>query len=347
VSEEILHAEIVEQPRVLARLLEREAPRAEALARAVRQRDLELAVIAARGTSDHAALYLRYLLEILAGLPVSLAAPSVYTLYHATPRLRRALVIAISQSGASEDIRAVLQEGRRQGAIAVALTNEPESPLAREADWTLLCQAGREQSIPATKTYLAELGLAALLAAALAEHAELARALRRLPDELEAVLRHEPELAAAAHAHAAMERCAVLGRGYNYATAAESALKLKEMAYVTAEPYAVPDFLHGPIVVVEEGYPVLLIAPADRTVDNLRLVAEASRAKGGTVIAFTDDAALAGLAHTAVRLPSDAHEALSPLRYAIAGQLFAFHLARAKGLDPSAPRGLRKVTSTR
>jgi glucosamine--fructose-6-phosphate aminotransferase (isomerizing) len=342
-----LHAEITEQPEVLARLLEREASRAEALARQVRSRQLDLVVIAARGTSDHAALYLRYLLEILAGVPVSLAAPSVFTLYHGTPNLRRAMVVAISQSGASEDILAVVEEGRRQNAVTVAMTNEPDSPLARLADWTLYCHAGSERSIPATKTYLAELGQAALLTGALAELPELTRALRQLPADLERVLQREDALATAAARHADMDQCVVLGRGYNYATASEAALKLKEMAYVPAQPYAVPDFLHGPIVVVEEGYPVLLVAPADRTLPNLRLVAQTSRDKGGTVIALTDDAELAHLAHTAVAMPVDRHEALSPLPYAIAGQLFAYHLPPAKGIDNSLPRGLNNVTCTR
>ncbi len=346
-SEQTLHAEIAEQPQVVARLLEREEAAARALAREVHERDLELVVIAARGTSDHAAVYLRYLLETLAGLPVSLAAPSVYTLYHGTPRLRRALVIGISQSGQSEDIRAVIQEGRRQGASTVAITNDPDSPLARSADWVLFLHAGQEQSIPATKTYLAELTMGALLAGALGEQPELIRALRLLPVDLERVLAREDDLAAAAAAHSAMERCLVLGRGYNYATAYELALKLKEMAYVSAEPYAVPDFLHGPIVIVEEGYPILLVAPNDRTLPNLHGVALATRDKGGTVIALCDSPELAQIAHTAVAIPSGRHEALSPLGYAIAGQLFAFHLARANQLDPSAPRGLGKVTNTR
>ncbi len=346
-SRELLRVEIAEQPGVLARVMEREAGRAEALAREVRARDVELVVIAARGTSDHAAVYLRYLLEILAELPVSLAAPSVFTLYQGTPRLKRALVIGISQSGQGEDIRAVLAEGRRQGALTVALTNEPESPLAQEADRVLHCHAGREHGIPATKTYTAELMLAVLLAAELGGQGEMLKALASLPDDVEAVLGIEAEIAAAAESHGGMERCLVLGRGYNYATASEVALKLKEMAYVSAQPYAVPDFLHGPIVVVEEGYPLVLIAPTDRTLPNLRAAASAVRDKDGVVIALSDDAELRAMAHSSVAMPPVRHEALSPLPYAVAGQLLAFHLALAGGLDPSAAGGLRKVTSTR
>src|SRR5262249_44695999 len=159
------------------------------------------------------------------------------------------------------------------------------------------------------------------------DDADLGVALALLPTDLPAVLACERSLADAAALHHAMERCLVIGRGYNYATASEAALKLKEMAYVSAQPYAVPDFLHGPLVVVEPGYPILLIAPSDRTLPDLVTTAQVIRDKGGTVIVLGEGDALGPLADTLVQLPPSRHEALSPLAYAVAGQLFAYHLA--------------------
>lgn len=346
VKPDLLHQEIFQQPEVLDRVVREESGRAEALARAIRERGIPFAVIAGRGSSDNAALYARYVLEIVAGLPVSLAAPSVFTLYRRPPRLDGALVVGVSQSGRSPDICRVVMEGRRQGAVTLAVVNDPDSPLARVAEHVLLCHAGPELSVPATKTYTAQLTLFALLAAHLAGDQGLMKAIASIPDRVARTLRLESEVQGFVQRYRYMERCIVIGRGYNMATAMEVGLKIKETSYVLAEPYSVADFLHGPIALVEPGFPVLMVAPDGATFDNLLDIARDLRDKKAELIVFSDRREALDLATRGLRMPSSILEELSPVPYAVAGQLFAYHLALAKGLEPAAPRSLKKVTTT-
>ncbi len=346
VKPDLLHQEICQQPEVLARAVREESGRAETLARAIRERAVPFAVIAGRGSSDNAALYARYVLEIVAGLPVSLAAPSVFTLYRRPPRLDGALVVGVSQSGRSPDICRVVMEGRRQGAVTLAVVNDRDSPLAREAEHVLLCHAGPELSVPATKTYTAQLTLFALLAAHLAGDQRLMKAIGSLPDQVARTLELEGEVQSFVQRYRYMERCIVIGRGYNMATAMEVALKIKETSYVLAEPYSVADFLHGPIALVEPGFPVLMVAPSGATLDNLLGIARDLRDKKAELIVLSDRQEALDLATRGLRMPAGIPEELSPVPYAVAGQLFAYHLALAKGLEPAAPRSLKKVTTT-
>ena len=342
-----LYREIHEQDEVVEGALAREAGPVAALADAVRRRGVALAMIVARGTSDHAAVYGKYLLESFAALPVALAAPSLYTLYGRPPRLADALVLAISQSGQSADLVAVVDEARRQGALTAAIVNVRQSPLAEAAGQVLWCGAGPELAVAATKSYSAELILLAMLAASLSGDAGQSEALLAVPGAVRSALALDRQVAELAGALVGIDRCAVLARGYSYATALETALKIKETCYVVADAYSAADFLHGPIAVVEPGFPVILFGAAGPTAPGLYELARTLAARGARTIAVTDDPALAALVEHPLRLEAGLPEWLAPIAQVVVGQLLAYHLCVAKGYDPDRPRGLQKVTSTR
>ena len=342
-----LTREIHQQPETLSRLLDQQDESAARIAGAIRDRDVCYAVFAARGTSDNAARYAQYLFGSVNRLPVALATPSLFSIYRTPPRLENALVLGVSQSGQTPDIVAVIEEGRRQGAISVAVTNAPESPLARAAEHVLPLGAGEERAVGATKTYTGQLAALALLAAHLAGDGERLRALRRVPDAVKAALSLEGAIARAAERYAHVTQCVVVGRGYNYATAHEIALKLKELTYVVAEPYSSADFRHGPVALVEHGFPVIVVAPQGAVYgDVLTLTRKlADREAALTVISGQDDAL--DLARVPLQLPVRLPEWLSPFSCIVPGQLLALHATLAKGYDPDHPRGLTKVTKTR
>jgi len=341
-----LHREIHEQPRVLAELIEREWGNIARIAREIRRREPRYLVIAARGTSDNAATYGKYLFAAINRLPVALATPSLFTLYHRPPLMTDALVIGISQSGRSPDIVGVVEEGQRQGVPTLAITNSGDSPLAQAAEHVILCHAGEERSIAATKTYTTQLVALALLATALAGNEEHLAAIRGLPEAVEQTLALEDRVQQGVARYRYMEHCVVIGRGYNYATAFEIALKLKELTYVLAEPYSSADFLHGPIALVEGGFPVIVVAPRGRTYDDVYRLARDLHRKEAEMVIISDREEALGLATTPLPLPVSVEEWLSPIVCVLPGQLFAYHLTLVKGYDPDHPRGLRKVTRT-
>ena len=341
-----LNEEIAAQPAIAERLL-REAPDQMApLVAAARQRGVTHVVIAARGSSDHAAIYAQYVLGALARLPVALAAPSLFTLYGSPPRVGDALVIGISQSGRSPDIVAVIEEARRQGALTAALTNEPDSPLGAAAEHRLDLRAGAELSVAATKTYTAELMVIAMLAVALGtDTAADGDALAGIPDAQRAALELSTRAVELADARAGLVDCVVLGRGFNLATAHEWALKLKELAYVRAQAYSSADFQHGPVASLAHGGDVLaIVARGPLAADAVELVGRLRSERRARVLVLGPDP-LPGTDH--LGSPDQQPEWLSPLVSIIPAQLFVAALARAKGLDVERPRGLRKVTLTR
>ncbi len=343
-----LKQEIWAQPEVLARLLKQEQRNAAQIAAAVRRAGVHNVLIAARGSSDNAARYGKYLFASFARLPVTLAAPSLYTLYHTPPRLEHTLVVGISQSGRSPDILAVVEEGRRQGAPTLAITNSPDSPLAAAADFLLPLHAGEERSIAATKTYTAQLMALAMLATALGDAHEQQAALAEVPAAVGRCLETgDDRIARISERYRYMETCVVIGRGYNYATAYEIALKLKELTYIVAEPYSSADFQHGPIAMIANGFPVLLLAPQGKVYAETHALAEKLAARGAELLVFSDQAPTLALARVPVALPVSPPEWLAPFTTITLGQLFAYHLTLAKDYDPDHPRGLTKVTQTR
>ncbi|MFO7320108.1 MAG: SIS domain-containing protein [Chloroflexota bacterium] len=341
-----LEREILEQPEVIARQIEQETSHVGEIARAIRERDPRYIMLVARGSSDNAARYGQYLFGVANRLPVALATPSLFSMYNTPPRLDGALVIAVSQSGQSPDIVSVVEEASRQGAFTLAVTNDPESPLAAAAQDVIQLHAGREQSVAATKTYTTSLMALAMLSTALADDAERQEQLRRVPGWMQAVTARCDETIQRAERYRYMDACVVLSRGYNYATAFEVALKLKELTYVLAEPYSSADFKHGPVALVEEGFPVFAIVPEGVVAPELTEFLGGLKERGAELIVASGiDRALAD-AQTPLPLPTGIPEWLSPLVAVIPGQLFALGLTVAKGYEPDAPRGLRKVTLT-
>ncbi len=346
-STSFLHSEIHDQPAVLAHLLEQEAANVRHLAEAVRTHNPKYVLIAARGTSDNAGVYGKYLFGSLVGLPVALATPSLYTLYNQPPRVDGALVIGISQSGQSPDIVAVLDHAREAGAPTVAITNDPQSRLALAADHVIQLHAGAERSVAATKTYTAQLMVLAMLAAYVADSAEHIDALQRVPEAVARTLSLHDYVATIAERYRYMEKCVVIGRGYNYATAFELALKLKELTYVLAEPYSSADFRHGPLALVEDGFPVLVMAPKSQVYAEVVDLLKGLGVRGAERLVISDGEEALAEARTPIALPVSLPEWLSPFTAIIPGQLLAMSLTLAKGYEPDHPRGLRKVTETR
>ncbi|HEX6290721.1 MAG TPA: SIS domain-containing protein [Herpetosiphonaceae bacterium] len=341
----LLEQEIHSQPEVIARLLDRQIGPVARIAE--RLPEFSYALIAARGSSDHAATYATYAWASLAGYPVALATPSLYTLYHTPPRLSGALVVGISQSGQSPDIVAVLEEGRRQGRPTLAITNDAASPLAAAADHVIELHAGQERSVAATKTYTAQVTVMALLAATLSRTSERLDELRQLPEALATTLAGVDGVAQRAERYRYMEHCIIIGRGYNYATAFELSLKLKELTYVVANAYSSADFRHGPIAMIGEGAPVMLIMPDGAAFDDMLALAHELRARSAELLIVSDRQDVRDLATTFLPLAAPLPEWLSPITAIVPGQLLALHLALAKGFEPDRPRGLQKVTLTR
>ncbi len=342
-----LHSEINEQPTILRNLLANQLKPIQDIAGQIRGREIEYVLLAARGTSDNAGRYANYLWGAYNQMPVALAVPSLYTLYQRPPRTRNALVVGISQSGQSPDIVSVIAEGRRQGCLTLAITNEAQSPLAQAADFVIDIQAGAEKAVAATKTYTAELMSIAMLSACLQGDSQRLEELHRAPDWCAQALGLDEEISRLSQRYAFMQRCVVLGRGFNYTTCFEWSLKLKELTYVEAEPYSSADFLHGPIAMVERGFPVMAVAPGGVVYESMMEVLRRLRnEQQADLTVISDQAEALGLARSPMRLPAGMPEWLSPMAAILLAQLFAYHLTRHKGFDTEAPRSIRKVTET-
>ena len=340
-----LRSEIGEQPAVFREALAKNAAPMQTVAARLRATDFNYALIAARGTSDNAARYAKYLWAGHNGIPVALAAPSLFTSYGLPPNLDGSLVVGISQSGESPDLVEVVAEGRRQGRPTLAITNEPESPLAAEADMVIDIAAGEELAVAATKTYTAQLLAVAMLSAAL-DPAETGAELHNVPGYVESVLVIEDHIAAVATDFADMRACAVLGRGYNHSTAYEWALKIQEVTYVLAHPYSTADFRHGPIAVVEPGFPILAVAPSGPLFDDmLALLTNVTKERHSRTVAISNEGEALEAARYGIPL-TNMPEWVSPIPAIVAAQLFTYHLGTVKGLDTDQPRGLSKVTKT-
>jgi glutamine---fructose-6-phosphate transaminase (isomerizing) len=348
----LMRDEIFEQPKTLETALKEGRMTAQEIARRVNAIKPEFVYIAARGSSDNAAVYARYIFEAYTGLPVALAAPSLFTLYRRLPNLKKAWVIGISQSGQSEDIVTVLRDARQQGAFTTALTNEPASPLAQEANLILQLNVGKEKSVAATKTYTAQLALMALLAAAVSDNTGLRVSLDRLPDAISHALNlddHAQEIATRP-TYKEAQNAVVLGRGYNFSTALEIALKMKETAYIFAAPYSVADFMHGPFALANENLPIILLGAGGPAIPGLIELTAKLRERKSELVIISDDSGLLKMAtENGAALPLKLEgipEALSPIVCVVPGQLLALHFALGRGYDPDKPRGLQKVTST-
>ena len=337
----ILHREIYEQPDALRRAVAEGRGEVAALAAEAKRRDVRFCVLAARGTSDNAATYAKYLIEIVCGVPVALAAPSVHTLFEASVRDRDALVIGISQSGAGEDVNEVIQQARNSGALTAAITNTPASALAGIAEHVLLCRAEEEKAVAATKTYTTTLALVASLAAAWGDHAPLRDGLSQIGEYARRTLETEETVSRLALTLTHAERMISVARGLHLPTAVESALKIGETTFIPARAFSSADLLHGPIASVAWGTPCLLFAPKGRTAPVMNELAAKLTERGARVLRFF------GEGQANIPLTDPGTELLSPIVDILPSQLLAYHLTVARSMDPDNPRGLTKVTITR
>jgi glucosamine--fructose-6-phosphate aminotransferase (isomerizing) len=341
-----LEQELREQPDALARLFDRQAANAAELGALFNRDDVNYILIASRGSSSNAARYAQYLLGRANRVPVAFATPSLYTIYEQPPRLDGAVVLGISQSGASPDVASVLAEARRQGRPTVALTNDADSPLARNADWVLPLEAGDERAVAATKTYLNSLGAIAMLFAAVdgpVAEVELAGMPQLLEEQIELSLATAPSLDEYRDAVGAT----VVARGVNYGTAFEIALKIRELSGLVVEAYSPADLMHGPIAAIRESWPVVVVAPTGPARPSVEGLVLPLRERGARIVAVSDVGAVLRRAQTRLPLVPRVPEWLSPLTAVIPGQLTALALARQRGLDLDRPAGLAKVTLTR
>jgi len=341
-----LEEELHEQPAALARLIARQTDVAREVAVLLGRDDIRYVLIASRGSSSNAARYAQYLLGRAHRVPVMFATPSLYTIYEQPPRLDGAAVIGISQSGASPDVSSVLAEARRQGRPTIAITNASDSPLAHQADLVLQLDAGEEHAVAATKTYLNSLGAVALVFAAAdgpRAEAELAEMPKTLESQIELSISSAPSL----DEYAGAVGATVVGRGVNYGTAFEIALKIRELSGLVVEAYSPADLMHGPIAAIQPGWPVVLVAPSGPARPSVEDVVLPLREREARLLAVSDVGAVLRRAQTRLPLVPRVPEWLSPLTAVIPGQLTAMRLARLRGLDVDSPRGLRKVTLTR
>ena len=339
----LMAEEIREQPTALARLLGRGAAEISETARLIRSRDPKFVLLVARGTSDHAALYAKYLIEITLGLPCGLASPSTVGLFGAPMRhASDVLVIAVSQSGHSPDLVAYLEGWRTAGATTVCAVNDPDSPLAFASDSVIDVRAGEERAVAATKTFTSEMLALWMLVTAWSERSLDAAA--ALPGLVSGLAASPASIAEIADRYRFADRVILTGRGYAYPVAREGALKMMETSYLAAHAFSGADLLHGPIAMVDTSTPVLAVAPEGVGARSMVDTMEHLRARSIDIAAI--GGGLAGIASVSVPLPS-LSEDLAPIAAAIPLQWLAWQLAIARGCDPDQPRALNKVTRTR
>jgi glutamine---fructose-6-phosphate transaminase (isomerizing) len=342
-----LYSEITEQPERIKSLLASQKKAVEKIADAIQKRDIQYVFLAARGTSDNAGRYANYLLGAQNGLPLALATPSLFTYYNQPPILKNALVVGISQSGQSPDIVSVLEEGKKQNCLTLSITNEPTSPLAQASDFVIDLKAGPEKAVAATKTYTSELMAVAMLSTALSKNKKAWTELVKVSGWMKQVLKQNDFISQAAQRYRYIDQTVVLGRGFNYATAFEWALKMKELTYINAEPYSSADFAHGPIAMMVKGYPVFAVAPKGKVFDSMLEMLKRLRSDlSAELVLISNDKRALSLAQIPLTIPVDVPEWLSPLVSILPAQLFAYHLTLAKGYNTEQPRSIHKVTET-
>jgi glucosamine--fructose-6-phosphate aminotransferase (isomerizing) len=337
--------EIREEPDRVETLIARESRRLERALARFRDTRPPFILVAGRGTSDNAARYGRYLIEHFVGIPISGAALSLFTLYPAPMHLRGSLAIGLSQSGESSDVVRAIAEAKRAGAFTMAVTNNGRSSLANAADYAVLLHAQKERAVAATKTYTAQQVAMVMICRALGGNLP-EPGIASIPEAIRLALGCEEAITAVVPFYRYAQRCVCLARGFNYSTAREIALKLMETCYIGSSGMSAADFLHGPIAFVERDTPVLAFAPYGPTYGFMLDLAKRLHGQGVDLLAFTNHSAIMRHCALGVRYPARLPEGLSPIPMATLGQLFACHLALVRGLNPDAPRRLRKVTQT-
>jgi glutamine---fructose-6-phosphate transaminase (isomerizing) len=342
----IYQTEIFEQPEALKRIVNSDLDVFNRLADQIHKKPINRVLIAARGTSDNAAIYAKYLLSAFTGVPVALAIPSLYTIYHQPPDMSDGVVIGISQSGHSTDVLAVLEDARKKGITTLSITNDQNSPMSRISDHSIYVNAGSENAIAASKSYTSTMAALAILTAVWTENKKQIEEIKQLPFWANEALKQHDVIKKAAKWFAEFNQIVVLGRGFNHCTAQEIALKTKELSYMVAEAYSAADFRHGPIAMLMEDFPVVAVAPKDKTLDDMKAMIQEVKKLGVRLAVISNEKEILDQNECAIPLSSDLPGWLSPIIATIPGQILALELATAKGLNVDKPRGLKKVTLT-
>ena len=340
IKQSLMFMETGEAATAVARLLSREENTFKELGRVIAERRPAVVTVAARGSSDHAVSFFKYLFEISCGIPVASIGPSVASVYRAALRVPGGLHITVSQSGASPDIIAVQDEAKRGGALTVAVVNVADSPLARAADIVLPIHAGTEKSVAATKSFIASAAALAAITQAASGNEALAEGLKRLPDTLERAC--DADYGPALPLLVKAQSLFTAGRGPGFAIALEAALKAKETAKLHAEAFSLAELMHGPMQLVEEGFPILAFAPEDEALSSSIAVMDKLRGLGARIVAFSSRP----LGPDTIAVPSTGHGQLDPLAALAAYYRLVERLARERGFDPDTPDKLKKVTET-
>ena len=339
--------EIWEQPLALERCYEKNKSVIKEIIGVINKSQISQVVIAARGTSDHAAVYGKYIIEMLTGISVSLAASSIFTIYHKNLKFQNSLVIGISQSGKAADVLEVLKCANSHGAITIGITNYADSPIAQEVKYHLCCEAGVERSVAATKTFTTQLYLLAQLAAGWADDKEFAKEILTIPERISHTFESAREIEDRVARYRFMNECFVLARGVNYAISLEAALKIQETTYVRAKAFATSDFQHGPIAMIDSDIPVIIYAPEGPSLGDMVEMINKMRDGHIETIIVSNNKDVREMGTCSFTIPQTSNDMVSPFFNVVIAQMFACQLALVKGLNPDSPRGLNKVTITR
>jgi glucosamine--fructose-6-phosphate aminotransferase (isomerizing) len=338
--------EIYEQPQILARFLANNLEEVKAISAHLRKVNPQFVLIAARGTSDNAAIYAKYLLSAFLRIPVGLAIPSLYTLYQQPPLMRKTFVIGISQSGASPDVVAVMEEAQKQKCPTLAIVNRLDAPMIQFADQTIPLHCGEEKAVAASKTHTAQLLAIACLTATWLDDQRMINQLNFVPELIQKAIETHSVVRDIAEQIKHHNRLLIVGRGFTHCTTHEMALKIKELSYISADPYSAADFKHGPIALLEEGFPLIAIAPQGKTFQSMKDLIEEVNQAGAETIVVSNEVSLAHDPSKFIPLPQALPEWIAPIAAVVPGQLLALSLTLARGNDPDKPRRLTKVTKT-
>ncbi len=339
--------EIMEQPLVLKKTIETNSKIIDELIKELQTREISTVIIAARGTSDHAAVYAKYAIETLVGIPVSLAAPSVVTMYNKRINMKNCFVMGISQSGKAADVIEVVKSAAEQGAVTMSVTNFVDSPLAEAAKFHLFCDTGVEKSVAATKTFTSTVYLLINFIAKWAKNTELQEELKGVPDIMNRLFDKADRLDEIVTKYRFMQECFVLARGINYSIALEAALKIQETTYIRAKAFATSDFHHGPFAMLERDMPVIVYAPAGPSLKDITEMVNKVKDSEADILIVSNNKELLGMGNSSIEIPENLSDYVSPLINVVVAQMFAGKLSVLKGLNPDSPRGLNKVTITR
>lgn len=338
--------EINQEPQTIEKIIEKERENIKNICRKIKEREIKFVICVARGTSDNACTYGRYLFEYVNRVPVSLCAPSIYTLYKVSPCLNNCLVIGVSQSGEAPDVRIVLNKAKQQGALTLGIVNNRGSLIAKEAEEVIYLHAGKEKSVAATKTYVASLVAFSLISGYLVGNKNIEKELKNCAKIIEKILKRKEEIKGIIEGYRFMDKCVVLGRGLNYSTALETGLKFKETSYIVAEAYSAADFLHGPIAMLNQTIPVFVYAPEDATFESMKDICLKVKERNPEMIIVSSNKEICKFARSSFYIPEKVKDIYTPIVYITIGQLMAYYLSLSRGLDPDNPRGLNKITRT-